>query len=131
MTKVIPSFLLLIACLAPGCAVGPSRAPAEAYYTINTWLGASIDDLTQVMGPPNYQEEIDEHFREFRWRKEVTNIGPPRHQFGPNGKIKTRPGLITWRYCDIKTTAEKKGCIVNFELTGDCPYSLLPPARTK
>lgn len=117
-------FVLLIS----GCAVW-SPSPSTASYAVKDfWQGKPVADLESVMGPPVSQQNLADGYRRYHWRKEETVTGPPRHEFGPRGRIKTRPGMVDFYYCDAFATADASGKIEHLEFQGPCPPSLLPPS---
>ena len=120
--------VLLLAGLC-GCAgfltVQPS---AESHGVGLSWQGAPAAELLARLDRPPKETDLGDGRREYSWRKERTVTGPPRTEFGPGGRIKTRPGSVTWTYCDGLATVGADGRIESLEFTGGCSAELLPPA---
>ncbi|MGL4208821.1 MAG: hypothetical protein ACRCTY_05485 [Candidatus Adiutrix sp.] len=114
-----------------GCFIfKPPAAPAQSWGLANSWVGGDIVHLTSVFGVPAIETSLpDGGGSSYRWRKERTTVGPPRHEFGPGGKVKVRPGNVSYFYCDILMVAGDDGLIRRVELQGHCPRDLVPPRR--
>lgn len=122
-------FFLLVAGLMAGCAFGPPLPPAEAQRAGLSWVGAEEAELRAGLGPPAGEKELGEGRKELRWRRERSVTGPPRHEFGPGGRIKTRPGRVDYYYCDTLAVIDSQGRVTGLEVVGHCPPGLQPPAR--
>lgn len=116
--------------LIAGCTIfGPPQPSAASYGVKASWLGAPVAEFAAAMGQAGQYQALPDGRGEYRWLKDRSLKGPPRTEFGPGGKIKTRPGTVTYNYCRAVAMVDSKDRIESLEFEGDCPASLLPPTR--
>lgn len=122
--------LLLLITLTCGCAlVGPGEPLSSSSIFEASWRGAPVADMSAALGAPASVADLPDGRQEYRWVKEKSTIGPPRRDFGPGGKIKTRPGLVEYSACRTTVTTDAQGRVETMELRGDCRTELAPPLR--
>ena len=123
-------FIWLALLILPGCLFAPPNPNEDYAFMRTTWADAPVEEFISAMKrPPDGTVNIENGRREYRWHNEKTVQGPPRTEFGPGGKIKTRPGIVEYTYCAILATADADGRIENLDLRGDCPANMAPPLR--
>lgn len=116
--------------LMAGCALfGPPQPSVESHQVRLSWLGAPAAELAGHMGKAGEYQTLPDGRGEYRWLKDRTVTGPPRTEFGPGGRIKTRPGTVDYYWCRAVAVVDAQDRIESLEFTGHCPASLLPPAR--
>jgi len=114
-----------------GCAlIGPPQPSFESFAVGASWVGAPVSEFIASYEPPHHQRHLEDGRTDYHWRKDRSVVGPPRHDFGPGGKIKVRPGTVEYEYCETLVIADAQGRIQSMNLKGGCPAVILPPSRS-
>ncbi|MDR2142058.1 MAG: hypothetical protein LBR11_09770 [Deltaproteobacteria bacterium] len=96
--------LLATSLLATGCAL--TKPPKDYHQTMNTWLGAPIDELLNSWGAPAYKFNLTDGRQQYHWDRLAAAVSPDTPDFGPGGRTESQPGLVTTGECGITVTVD-------------------------